>query len=67
MTARAYLLCALAGWLLVTWGASLLLGRWAWPVGLGVAFLAVPGLRPLGLLLYLGVRRWLNPPPEDMR
>lgn len=66
MTDRAYLLCALAGWLLVTWGAAELLGHWVWPAGLGLAVLAVLGLRPLGLLLYLGVRRWIEP-PEDTR
>jgi len=67
MTHRAYLLCALAGWLLVTWGAAELLGRWVWPTGLGLAFLAAPGLRPLSLLLYLGVRRWIETPTEDTR
>jgi len=48
MTEAAWWLVAALGWLLITWGLALALGRWVLPLGLGLGCLAV-------FVLYVGL------------
>lgn len=46
---------ALLGWLGIVWGLALAIGRFVWPIGLGLLLLALVGYRLLWAVLRDGI------------